>query len=282
MNRRCATLTAVVLAIALAMALTGRAQEPAAGQRGAGGGRGAAPATPQNLQVFPKETTQAQVVQAMQQFTAALGVQCAYCHVQAAAAPGGRGDGGGGRGRGAAAPAFDYASDDKPQKKAARQMMLMVRDINPQVVAAVGKAEDMTVRVGCVTCHRGVAIPRPLTEILDLTTAEKGAPAAIAQYKDLRKQYFGAQAYDFSEGSLVAYAQRATNADKADDALAWLQLNLEYFPLSSRTYVGLSQAQQKKNDKAAAIKSLEKAVELDPQNAATKRQLDQLKGTPQP
>jgi hypothetical protein len=50
--------------------------------------------------------------------------------------------------------------------------------------------------------------------------------------------------------------------------------------VSSRTYVGLSQAQQKKNDKEAAIKSMEKAVELDPQNAQTKRLLDQLKGVP--
>jgi hypothetical protein len=40
----------------------------------------------------------------------------------------------------------------------------------------------------------------------------------------------------------------------------------------------LSQAQRAKNDTAAATKSLEKAVELDPQNAQLKRQLDQLKG----
>jgi tetratricopeptide (TPR) repeat protein len=106
---------------------------------------------------------------------------------------------------------------------------------------------------------------------------EKGVPAAITQYKDLRKQYFGAQAYDFSEGGLVAYAQRATQANKADEAIAWLQLNLEYFPMSSRTYAGLSQAQQRKNEKDAAVKSLEKAFELDPQNAQLKRQLDTLK-----
>src|SRR5262249_32288338 len=104
-----------------------------------------------------------------------------------------------------------------------------------------------------------------------------GMAWAIAQYKEVRKQYFGAQAYDFGEGSLVAYAQRLTQSDRIDDAVAWLQLNLEYFPLSSRTYAALSQAQQRKNDKDAAIKSLEKAVELDPQNAQMKRQLDQLK-----
>src|SRR5207248_2507668 len=151
----------------------------------------------------------------MQQIAAGLGVQCGYCHVQAAAAPGGRGDGGGGRGRGAAAPAFDFPSDDKPQKKVARDMMLMVRDVNPKVAAATGKG-DKAARVGCVTCHRGVAIPRQLAEILDQTSAEKGTPAALAQYKELRKQYFGAQAYDFSEASLVTYAQRATNGNKPD------------------------------------------------------------------
>ena len=279
MNRRHLSLSIVTLATAVLAASAGRAQGP--GQRGAGGARGGAPAAPQNLQVLPKETTQAQVVQGMQAFTAALGVQCAYCHVQAAAAPGGRGDGGGGRGgRGGGAPAFDFASDDKPQKNVARQMMLMVRDINPKVVAATGKGTDTAARVGCVTCHRGVAIPRQLADMLDQTTAEKGTPAAIARYRELRKQYFGAQAYDFSEASLVTYAQQATNANKADEAIAWLQLNLEYFPVSSRTHAGLSLALQKKGDKDLAIKALEKAVELDPQDAQIKRQLDQLKGQP--
>jgi hypothetical protein len=108
--------------------------------------------------------------------------------------------------------------------------------------AAVGRSAEAATRIGCVTCHRGVAIPKQLADILDQTAMEKGTQAAVAQYKDLRKQYFGAQAYDFSEGSLVTHAQRA------------------------------------KNDTAAAIKSLEKAVELDPQNAQLKRQLDQLKG----
>ena len=221
MIRRQVSLSIATLATAWLVSLAVLAQEPAAGQRGAAGGRagGGGAAAPQNLQVFPKDTTQAQILQTMQEVTAALGVQCAYCHVQAAAAPGGRGDGGGGRaGRGGGAPAFDFASDDKPQKKVARQMILMVREINPRVAAATGKTENAAARVGCVTCHRGVAIPRQLAEILDQTTTEKGTPAAVAQYKELRKQYFGAQAYDFGEASLIAYAQRATSADKADDA----------------------------------------------------------------
>jgi tetratricopeptide (TPR) repeat protein len=153
-------------------------------------------------------------------------------------------------------------------------MMLVVRDLNARVPAAVSKTADATTRVECVTCHRGVAIPKPLVDVLAQTTAAKGTSAAIAQYRELRKQYFGAQAYDFSEASLVAIAQRAATPA---DAVAWLQLNLDYFPFSSRTYAALAQAQQRQSDRDGALKSLTRAVELDPQNAQIKRQLDQLK-----
>jgi tetratricopeptide (TPR) repeat protein len=270
MIRRRVSLAIAVLAMAPLTSALAAQQPPAAG------GQPPAPAH-QNLKVLAMDMPQAELLQVMQNFTQALGVQCGYCHVPAPAAAPARGGQGGRGGRGGPPP-FDFSSDDKPQKRAAREMLLMVRDINPRVAAAVGKPSDATTRVGCVTCHRGVAIPKQLADILDRTTTEKGTPAAVAQYKDLRKQYFGAQAYDFTEGSLVTYAGRATQADKSDDAIMWLQLNLEYYPASSRTYAGLSQAQQRKSDKDAAIKSLEKAVELDPQNAQFKRQLDQLKG----
>ena len=73
-------------------------------------------------------------------------------------------------------------------------------------------------------------------------------------------------------------AQAALGADRPDNALAWLNLNLEFYPKSSRTYQIMAQLHQKKNDKDAAIKDLEKAVEMDPNNAQAKAQLQQLKG----
>jgi tetratricopeptide (TPR) repeat protein len=219
--------------------------------------------------------SQAQVTQLMQNIALALGVQCGYCHMPAASPEAGRGRGG----RGVAAVAFDFVSDEKPQKKIARQMMVMVRDVNQTIEAAVANTASVSTRVACVTCHRGVAVPRPLDEILDQITKEKGALAAVAQFKELRRQYFGAQAYDFSEASVIAYAQRAAEAGRADEAIMWLELNLDYFPLSAPTYAGLAQALQRKNDRNAAIKSLERAVELDPQNVQFRRQLDQLKGS---
>jgi hypothetical protein len=258
----CATLAAGGVMVASGAQAQQRGGAPAA----------AAPASHENLKVLPPDIPQAQLLQTMQGFAQALGVQCGYCHASAPAP--GDGARGAGRGRGPASAQLNYVSDDKPTKKAAREMMRLVQDLNARVPAAVSKAAEATSRVQCVTCHRGVTIPRQLAEVLAQTAQEKGAAAAVAQYKELRKQFFGAQAYDFGEATLVNFAQRAT---APEDQTTWLRLNLEYFPLSSRTYVALAQVQQKANAKGEAIKSLTRAVELDPQNAQVKGQLDQLK-----
>jgi tetratricopeptide (TPR) repeat protein len=240
----------------LALGLVLAALPAAAEQRG-----GQAPPPMTNLQIIPKDTPREQVIQTMQAFTQALGVQCNYCHVQ---------EGRGGRN--------DMAADDKPTKKTARQMMVLAREINEKLPAVVSKSAADTTRVGCSTCHHGLAVPKQLNTILTSTVAEKGVDAAVAQYKELRTKYYGSAAYDFSEGNLVALAQQATAADRADNAIAWLNLNLEFYPKSSRSYQTMAQAHQRKNDKDAAIKDLEKAVELDPNNAQAKAQLQQLKG----
>ncbi|HEY7284329.1 MAG TPA: c-type cytochrome [Vicinamibacterales bacterium] len=254
MIRRRDSLCALGLVTLLASAAG--AQTPAAPQ-----GRGQAAPAPTNLQILPKDMPREQLLQTMQAFSQSLGVQCNYCHVF---------EGRGGRN--------DMASDEKPTKKTARQMLLLAREINEKLPAAVGKGADATTRVGCATCHRGVPIPRTLVQVLSETVTAKGLDAAVAQYRELRTQYYGGMAYDFSEGGLINMAQAATNADKADNALAWLNLNLEFYPKSARTYVAMAQAHQRKNDKPSAIKDLEKAVELDPNNAQAKQQLQQLKG----
>lgn len=236
----------------------------AAAQTAPGGapqGRGAQPPPATNLQILPKDVPREQLIATMQAFTQALGVQCSYCHVF---------EGRGGRN--------DMASDEKPTKKTARQMMVFARELNEKLPAVVGKAATDTTRVGCSTCHRGVAIPKPLTLVLNETVNAKGLEAAVAQYRDLRTRYYGGMAYDFTENGLITMAQAAINAERADNALAWLNLNLEFFPKSSRTYQIMALAHQKKNDKDAAIKDLEKAVELDPNNNQAKQQLQQIKG----
>jgi len=157
-------------------------------------------------------------------------------------------------------------------------MMLLAREINDKLPAAVNKTATDTTRVGCATCHRGVPVPKQIIDIVTDAAATGGAAAGLARFKELRTQFYGGQAYDFSEGSLVAIAQRANTAQKADDALAYLQANLEYYPKSARTYLLMSQVHQAKNDKDAAIKDVEKALEIDPNNNQAKARLQQLKG----
>jgi len=132
------------------------AQAPQGGGRGAdaekgrgGEGRGTQP-PPSNLQVLPKDWTRQQVVQVMQGFNMALGVQCNYCHVeQAGAQPNEKGN-----------IPIDGAPDTKQTKKTARVMMKMVGDINTKLGSEIGKPAAEVVRVQCVTCHRGSAIPK--------------------------------------------------------------------------------------------------------------------------
>ena len=66
-------------ALVLAGSIGIAAQAPQGAPPQGGGGAPAPPMT--NLQVFPKDIGRPQVLQAMQAFSAALGVTCVHCHV---------------------------------------------------------------------------------------------------------------------------------------------------------------------------------------------------------
>jgi tetratricopeptide (TPR) repeat protein len=223
----------------------------------AGGQQQPAPLT--NLQIYPKDIARPELIATMQGFVQQLGVQqqggCAFCHT----------------GQG---PQADYASDGNPKKNVARKMILMAREISAKLPDVTGKAAADITRLRCATCHRGAPVPKVTVDAVNETITKSGVPAAIQQYRDLRKQ-----AIDFNEMSLVASANTLTNANKADDALALLQVNVELDPNHAPTYAAMAQAYAKKNDKDNQIKNLEKAVQLDPNNQQLKRQLDQLKGS---
>jgi tetratricopeptide (TPR) repeat protein len=192
----------------------------------------------------------------MQAIAEALGVTCEYCHA---------------RGPGAATP-----TQGPSHIAVAKQMIAMTKELNAKVEAASGKATGVATKVDCVTCHRGVAIPKPLGDVLIETISKQGAPAAIEQYRDLRTRYYGKQAYDFSEQTLLILSQRVANA-RPDDAAALAKLNIEFYPNSSASYAALAYAYTRKPDDAHAIEALEKAVELDPNNNVARGQLEQLK-----
>lgn len=189
----------------------------------------------------------------MQAIAEALGVTCEYCHSAA---------------RGSGLP--------EPRKDIARQMIAMTRELNARVEAATMKPTGQAVRVDCITCHRGVPIPRQLSDIMWQTAIQQGGAAAVAQYRDLRTRFHGRASYDFGENTLIAVSQRLANA-KPDDAIALMKLNLEFFPASSSSWAALAFAYTRKVDDTNAIAALEKAVELDPGNNVARGQLEQLK-----
>jgi tetratricopeptide (TPR) repeat protein len=190
----------------------------------------------------------------MQAIAQALGVGCDYCHVAE---------------RGSGKP--------EPKKDIARAMMAMTRDINAQIQKAKTQAATASAatEVQCVTCHRGVPVPRQLSEILSQTVKTQGAAAAIEQYRELRRQFYGRQAYDFGENTLLGIARQITSS-RPSDSIALLQLNLEFYPRSASSYAEIAFAYTRKLDDDSAIASLEKALEIEPGNGVLRGQLEQL------
>src|SRR6185503_13008634 len=104
---------------------------------------------------------------------------------------------------------------------------LMSREITAKLPEVTGKPAAEVARLRCATCHRGVAIPKLLPDVLTDAAAKSGTTAAVQEYRDLRTRYYGGQSYDFSEAGLIGTATPLINANKPDDAIVWLQLNAE-------------------------------------------------------
>ena len=232
------------------------ATAPALAQAPAGG----APAQeePKNLKVLPKDWTRAQVVAVMQNFNAALGVGCDYCHVQNQGTP------------------PDFASDDKPEKEAARAMMGITREANASLATGLGKPAAELTRIGCITCHRGVPEPKQIGEILVGNLRREGLCSRARRNTTSSRRSTTAPRPTTSASGTDRDGATLVPA-RTDEAIQFLQMNLDLFPRSARTYVALAGAQTAKKDTAGAIASLEKALEIEPNNAAARRTLDQLR-----
>lgn len=222
-----------------------------------------APEEPKNLKVLPKNMPRREVIGVMRSFSEALGVRCIECHVS--------------RKPGSERPDdMDFAADDKPEKEAARKMMKLVGTINEQI-GQMGFKDAAQVR--CVTCHRGVKHPETLGAALMKAVRKGGAAAAVESYRKLRDRYYGSGAYDFSPDALVGVAGDVAETTKDfDGALQLLQLNLEFSPKHAETHVAIGRVQMARGDKAAAIASFEKALQLDPNHRGARQMLERAKG----
>lgn len=221
-----------------------------------GSGTGGGESRYENLELLPETLSRREMSELMKGYALALGVRCEFCHV------------------GNEADGFDYPADDKNHKIVARQMIRMTRAINQQFLSELG---DNVLQVNCATCHRGRAEPADLEDVLAETVAEEGSEAAVAKYRQLRKEHYGGPAYDFRAGSLNRLADRLVDEDRLDAAAAMLELNLELHPDIASIHFLLGEVHRKRGDTKAAAAAYSRALELDPENTAAKVRLDSLK-----
>jgi len=217
----------------------------------------------ENLKVLPTEISKREMMETMKSMSGALGVRCWYCHVGEEGQP---------------LSSFDFASDEKKNKVIARGMMEMTRDLNQKYLPGIAEKSGHDLdSLNCRTCHRGVSHPRTLEAVLGSTLERKGVDETIARYRSLRDTYYGSDAYNFSESALNSFAEELVDKDKVDVAIRMLELNLEFYPNSGATHYLMGEAQARKGDKEKAIASLQKALELMPDNPRVQKRLSQLK-----
>lgn len=225
-------------------------------------------AAQENLQVLPDTLTRRQLMPIMREMGAGLGVNCGYCHVQTDPAD---------------PRSFDYALDAKPEKRIAREMLRMVADINSErIPRAVAERPDGSdpVQVTCVTCHRGIARPVLIQDVIAGRLEDQGLESAIAYYRELRGRYFGGYQYDFTAGPLTALAQSLSAQERFDEALAFAGLAVEYAPEDASVLFALGQIHERAGHIDQAIETMTRALELAPEDRKPfyQRQIDRLRG----
>jgi len=217
-----------------------------------------------NVQVIPKTTQPVQVWGMMRNIAGALGVSCTFCHVGSDSAPLER---------------IDFATDEKRNKRVARQMMRMVQEVNSRL-DTIPSRPTPAVTVTCITCHRGVNRPVPLATIIVETATAAGGDSAIRAYRALRDRYYGRDAYDFGEVSLNTAAFRTARAGKIDDALALLRLNEQLYPNTAALSIIRGNIALMRADTAAAAAAFREAIRRDPKNDEARGRLRDIRQGP--
>lgn len=135
----------VLFALALLPACAFLVSASAAGPQAAQAAQAAATPPPfENLQVLPEDIPRQELVDTMKAFTRALGVRCSHCHV----------------GEGDDLRTYDFPSDAKEEKRAARVMIEMVQAINGEflprmheVAHVAGHGADAAPEAGQTPAH---------------------------------------------------------------------------------------------------------------------------------
>jgi len=217
-----------------------------------------------NLKVYPEDMPVRALIDSMASFTRALGVRCQFCHVGQEGQP---------------LSTFDFVSDEKHTKQAAREMLGMVAAINGAHLGKLEHRHEPRINVTCMTCHRGVSEPRPLQQVLLIAYDSGGADAAERKYRELRERYYGRSSYDFGEVPLADFGN-VLRPRNMTDALRFYALNTEFLPNSAFAHRTAAGGFLAAGDTAKAIASLERVLVLAPNDQQSQRILEALRKKP--
>ena len=216
---------------------------------------------PKNLEVLPEDISAEDLRQTMRGFAQGTGSRCSACHVGEVEAD---------------LSTYDFSLDDKEKKLKARKMIQLVRDINENIGNLFPDSDEPLVTVTCATCHRGQEKPEMIEDVVLQTLHDEGLDQSVAKFRELRERYYGGYTFDFSERVLMRIAEDLGAQNELDAAMVFVNLNLEYFPQSSRTYVLRAQVLTEQGDIDAARSDYVTALEMEPDSWWIKEQLDNL------
>ena len=222
------------------------------------------PEKAENLKVLPEDTPPEVLRATMISFAQGLGVRCSYCHDDS---------------QGSRLTEIDFAADTKETKDVARIMIEMVQHINGAALTEIEReGGDEPVRVTCMTCHRGVPIPRMLEDVIAEEIEAEGVEAGIARYHELHAQYKDGFAYDFRPNPINNLGYTLLQAGQVDDAIAIFKLNVERHPENWNVYDSLAEAYMTKGETERAIALYQQSLVLNPDNNNAVEMLRRLKG----
>jgi hypothetical protein len=219
------------------------------------------PQTFRNLQHYPKDIPPAQLTQRMREFSLALGVRCQHCHTG---------------GDGVSFTGVDFASDERVAKVKARAMLRLVDQLNGPLLGAIPSRVEPRVVVECSTCHRGVLLPRSLQSTLVEIASKDGGAAAVARYRELRKDGAELGRYNFGAWELMETARRLRDAGNIDATIAILELNGELHADMAAIDFELGELLRQKGDREQALIRYRAALKKAPDLAPAKRRIEEL------
>jgi CubicO group peptidase (beta-lactamase class C family) len=119
------------------------------------------------------------------------------------------------------------------------------------------------------------AVPKHwLVPVLRETLVNRGADAAVAQYRELKRNNLNS--FTFDERALNQLGNLLLEKGRNADAIAIFKLNVEEYPKSGNVYSSLAAAYATDGQKQQAITNYRKSLELDPKNQNAANKLKEL------